>query len=86
VNSDAPPFFMYADFDIAAKGLNMVGLKRAGFTLAEVSALKIAYRLLYRSGLSLEAALTRIETEIPTQHTLHLVSFIRSSRRGICRE
>lgn len=86
VNSDVPPFFMYSDFNIAAKGLNLVGLKRAGFKLAEVSALKTAYKLLYRSNLKLEDALARIEAEVPTPHTLHLVEFVRKSDRGICRE
>ena len=36
VNSDLPPYFLYSDFNVAAKGLNMVGLKRAGFSLQEV--------------------------------------------------
>src|SRR6478672_4787828 len=48
VNSDVPPFFMYSDFNVAAKGLNLVGLKRAGFTLKEIHYLKAAYKLLYR--------------------------------------
>lgn len=86
VNSDVPPFFMYADFNVAAKGLNLVGLKRAGFTPDEIQALKAAYKILYRSGLRLEEALRRIEAEIPTEHARHLVRFIRSSERGICRE
>lgn len=85
VNSDVPPFFLYSDFNVAPKGLNIVGLKRAGFTQEQISALKTAYRLLYRSGLKLEEALRRIETEIPTEETRHLVAFIRSSERGICR-
>jgi UDP-N-acetylglucosamine acyltransferase len=63
-----------------------VGLKRAGFFEVEIATLKQAYRILFRSGLKLQAALARIETEIPTEHTLHLVRFIRSSKRGICRE
>ncbi len=86
VNSDVPPYFLYSDFNVAAKGLNIVGLKRAGFTMSQVGALKTAYKLLYRSNLKLEEALERIETEVPTEHTRHLVSFIRSSKRGICRE
>ena len=86
VNSDLPPFFLYTGFDVVAKGLNLVGLKRAGFTLAQVSAIKKAYRLLYRSGLPLEDALSRIETEIPGDEARHLVRFIRASKRGICRE
>jgi len=63
-----------------------VGLKRAGFTLAQVSRLKKAYQTLYRSGLKLEEALLKIETGIPDENTLHLVRFIRLSSRGICRE
>jgi UDP-N-acetylglucosamine acyltransferase len=86
VNQDVPPFFLYSDFNVAPKGLNLVGLKRAGFGREQIAALKRAYWLLYRSGLKLEEALNRIETEIPNEHTLHLVRFIRSSRRGICRE
>jgi UDP-N-acetylglucosamine acyltransferase len=86
VNSDAPPFFLYSDFNIAAKGLNIVGLQRAGFEHAEIERLKRAYRLLYRSGLKLADALDRIEKEIPSPATAHLVEFIRASKRGICRE
>jgi UDP-N-acetylglucosamine acyltransferase len=86
VNSDVPPFFLYSGFNVAAKGLNLVGLKRAGYKHADVTVLKKAYRLLYRSGLKLEQALERIETEIPTPETRHLVQFVRASERGICRE
>ena len=86
VNSDAPPFFLYSGFDIEAKGLNIVGLKRAGFSLEQVSRLKKAYQMLYRSGLRLEEALAKIESELADPNTLHLVEFIRRSERGICRE
>ncbi len=86
VNSDLPPFFTYCGLRARPVGLNLVGLKRAGFSEADISALKQAYQILYRSGLKLEEALRRLEEESPTEHTLHLVRFVRSSRRGICRE
>jgi len=86
VNSDVPPFFLYSGFNVEAKGLNLVGLRRAGFKASQVAALKKAYQLLYRSGLKLEDALARMETEIPTPETRHLAEFIRRSERGICRE
>jgi len=86
VNSDLPPFFLYTDFNVAVHGLNLVGLRRAGFGEADINALKTAYRLLYRSGLKLEDAVQRIETEVSTDHTRQLVAFIRTSKRGICRE
>jgi UDP-N-acetylglucosamine acyltransferase len=85
VNLDVPPFFLYSGFDVEPIGLNLVGLKRAGLLREDVNALKKAYAILYRSGLRLVPALERIEAEIPTEHTLHLVRFIRSSKRGICR-
>ncbi|HUO30179.1 MAG TPA: acyl-ACP--UDP-N-acetylglucosamine O-acyltransferase [Bryobacteraceae bacterium] len=86
VNSDVPPFFLYSGFNVTATGLNLVGLKRAGYQLSGITALKKAYRLLYRSGLKLEEALSRIETEVPTAEARHLVEFVRRSERGICRE
>ncbi|MBZ5578135.1 MAG: acyl-ACP--UDP-N-acetylglucosamine O-acyltransferase [Acidobacteriia bacterium] len=86
VNSDVPPFFLYTGFNVEAKGLNVVGLKRAGYKASDVAVLKKAYQTLYRSGLKLQDALGRIEAEIPTPETLHLVNFIRCSERGICRE
>src|SRR5579885_3487176 len=86
VNSDVPPFFLYSGFNVEAKGLNVVGLKRAGYKASDLAVLKTAYQILFRSGLKLEEALARIETEIPTPETLHLVHFIRRSERGICRE
>lgn len=85
VNQDAPPYFLYASFDIEPRGLNIVGLRRAGFAREEIAHLRQAYRLLYRSGLKLAEALARIEAEVPGPHARHLVDFIRSSKRGICR-
>ena len=86
VNLDVPPFFLYSGFDVEPMGLNIVGLKRSGFTVAQISILKKAYHILYRSSLNLEEALERIENEVPDDNTKHLVAFIRGSRRGICRE
>src|SRR5579872_2445668 len=46
VNSDVPPFFLYTGFNIEAKGLNLVGLRRAGYKAPAISALKKAYQIL----------------------------------------
>jgi UDP-N-acetylglucosamine acyltransferase len=86
VDRDAPPFFLYAGCRITPRGLNLVGLKRAGFSVDDMTLLKKAYVLLYRSRLKVEIALARIETELPSQHTQQLVNFVRSSQRGIARE
>ena len=86
VNRDVPPFFLYSGFDVEAKGLNLVGLKRAGYKVSELAALKRAYQILYRSKLKLADALVKIETEVATSAARHLVAFVRRSSRGICRE
>ena len=86
VNLDVPPFLIASDFKIAAKGLNLVGLRRAGFGPETIRSLKQAYRILYQSRLPLQDALERIEREIPVSEARHLVSFIRNSKRGICRD
>jgi UDP-N-acetylglucosamine acyltransferase len=85
VNLDAPPFFLYSGLYIEPNGVNRVGLERAGFSTERIATIKRAYRILYHSGLLLNDALARIEREIPNEDTLHLVRFIRASRRGICR-
>jgi UDP-N-acetylglucosamine acyltransferase len=86
VNSDVPPYMLCSDFNAAVKGLNVVGLKRAGFRHSDIAPLKKAYQILFRSRLKLDEALRRVEAECATEHTRHLVNFIRRSERGICRE
>ena len=85
VNMDLPPFFMYHGFEAAPAGLNVVGLRRAGFTADEIANVKLCYKLLYLSNLKLKDALNRIETEIPGEHARQLVLFVRGSERGIAR-
>jgi UDP-N-acetylglucosamine acyltransferase len=85
VNLDVPPYFMYCGYEMAPVGLNLVGLRRAGFSAEEISRLKKAYQLLYRSGLRLEEALSRIERDVAGEHARRLVEFCRASKRGICR-
>ena len=86
VNRDVPPYLLASEFNVAARGLNLVGLRRAGIGKDATRQLKEAYRILYRSQLPLEKALERIEKEIPTEEARHLVAFIRKSERGICRD
>jgi UDP-N-acetylglucosamine acyltransferase len=86
VSSDVPPFIVCAGYRGDATGLNLVGLKRAGYQASQIAAIKQAYLTLYRSGLSLQDALARIEAAGATPEALHMAEFIRRSERGICRE
>ncbi|HEY0320942.1 MAG TPA: acyl-ACP--UDP-N-acetylglucosamine O-acyltransferase [Pyrinomonadaceae bacterium] len=82
---DVLPFFTTDGNPPRVRGLNSVGLRRAGFTSEARHALKEAYQLLFRRGLSLEAALREMES-VDEENVQHLVNFIRGSRRGFTRE
>lgn len=86
VSSDVPPFIVCAGYRGDAMGLNLVGLRRAGYSADRIAAIKKAYRTLYRSGLPLEDALSRMEAPEAGPDALHMARFIRRSERGICRE
>ncbi len=85
VPKDVPPFVMAAGNRATLYGLNVVGLERRGFSKDDIATLKKAYRLLFRSSLSLEASLEAIEKQLQGEHIRELVAFVRASERGICR-
>ncbi len=82
-NKDMPPFFVFGGRPALAESVNVVGLRRAGFSREVRTELRRAYRLLYRSGLTIPAALARIEAECPSAEAAELVAFVRASKRGI---
>jgi len=81
---DVLPFFTTDGNPAYVRALNSVGLRRAGFSSESRQALKQAYKLLFRSKLSLEAALASID-QIADPNVAHLAAFIRSSKRGVVR-
>jgi UDP-N-acetylglucosamine acyltransferase len=86
VPKDVPPYILAAGEPLRYAGLNSVGLNRRGIRKDVQSALKKAYRYIYRSNLNLNEALDKIEQEIdPFDEIKHLVSFIKHSERGIIR-
>ncbi len=85
VNQDVTPYLMHAGPTMAVHGLNIVGLRRAGLTAAEIGKIRAAYRILFRSAIPLEQALARVEAEVGGPHASHMVKFIRASERGVCR-
>ena len=82
---DVLPFLTTDGNPACVRGLNSVGLRRAGFAPASRLALKRAYQLLFRRRLPLAAALEQLEG-IDDEHVRHLAEFIRNSRRGFSRE
>src|SRR6056297_1953846 len=86
IAQDVVPYVIVQGDRAKTVGLNLVGLKRRGFAKEELSALKKAYKLLFRSGMMKEEALKEIESwqDIPDP-VKKLVEFVRQSERGIAR-
>ena len=84
VVQDVPPFMLADGNPAETRTINKVGLERNGVSEDAQSALKQAYKILFRDGLTLTNGLARIEAELPRgPELLHLVEFIRSTERGI---
>ncbi|MBD3307757.1 acyl-ACP--UDP-N-acetylglucosamine O-acyltransferase [candidate division KSB3 bacterium] len=85
VSQDIPPYMMATGSRAKVYGLNSLGLKRREFSEESIAALQKAYRLLFRSKLSVKHALEKIRTDVPDcPEVAHLIAFIESSERGIC--
>jgi UDP-N-acetylglucosamine acyltransferase len=81
VVQDCLPFVITDGHPARARGLNVVGLRRAGVTAPELLTLKEAYRLLLRSGLGLEAALAAMGA-LRDPLVDEMIAFVRTSKRG----
>jgi UDP-N-acetylglucosamine acyltransferase len=91
LSQDVPPFILAAGTPIAPRGLNIEGLKRRGFGADEIAALRRAYKLIYKSGLTLDearAALAQEEAALdgnPAGRLRNMRAFLDNASRGIVR-
>ncbi len=83
INKDFPPFMSTGNDNIVT-AYNTIGLRRAGITVHARKEIKEAYRLLYHEALNQSQALSTLEKIVTSQEALHLIDFIRTSKRGIC--
>jgi UDP-N-acetylglucosamine acyltransferase len=86
VTRDVPPYLLVAGSPAEPKGVNSEGLKRRGFDAAQITNIKNAYRLFYRSGLKLAEATEQLRALVPQQPELApFVDFLAASERSIIR-
>jgi UDP-N-acetylglucosamine acyltransferase len=87
VSQDIPPYVTAAGSRARLYGLNMVGLRRFNFSEQTIRSLKKAYRIIFRSGLTLEKAIKAVEEDdiFQISEVKHLLDFIQHSKRGISR-
>jgi len=83
---DVPPYVLVAEAPAVPKGINLEGLKRRGFSADDLTAIKEAYRLLYRSGLKLAEATEQLERLAQSQKSIQLIlDFLPRVTRSLVR-
>jgi UDP-N-acetylglucosamine acyltransferase len=86
VPKDVPPFCTVTGNRAKLHGLNTIGLKRHQFSDEVLGELKKAYRILFRSGLLLQEAITRVQADVAEiAEVRELLDFLKDSDRGVCR-
>lgn len=91
LTQDVPPFVILNGNPAAAHGINIEGLKRRGFSKEQISAIRQAYKILYKSGYTLEEAKIELQAHasaLPDEDATHVHlfrNFLDTSTRGIVR-
>lgn len=86
VTQDIPPYILAGGSPINYKGLNIIGLKRRGFTEEQLKCIKQTYNYIYNSKYNISDALKAIKDSVKqTDEVKKIITFIESSERGIIR-
>jgi UDP-N-acetylglucosamine acyltransferase len=84
VVQDVPPFMLADGNPAETRTVNKIGMERNGVSEEAQSILRQAFKILFREGLTIPNALTRIEQDLAqVPEVQHLVNFVRTSERGI---
>jgi UDP-N-acetylglucosamine acyltransferase len=83
VSKDVPPYVIANGQRAVVVGLNIVGLKRNGFSAEQRGRIKAVYRLIFRSGQRLAEGLEEASQRHPSAETDQIIAFIRASERGV---
>lgn len=86
VTQDVPPFMTVDGLTSRIVGLNLIGLRRSGFSIEEIKQIKSAYRILYRSQIPWREVLKTLETTFTSGPALKVAQFLASTTRGILNE
>jgi UDP-N-acetylglucosamine acyltransferase len=87
IDRDVPPFVIVEGNPSRIRAFHQVGPQRSGFSPEDISLLKKAYRTVFRSGLTMNEALERLDSLPENEHIQHFQQFIQRSlspgRRGL---
>ncbi|MDR1485278.1 MAG: acyl-ACP--UDP-N-acetylglucosamine O-acyltransferase [Planctomycetaceae bacterium] len=86
VIQDVLPFVTVDGLTSRIVGLNLIGLRRNGYTTSEINILKEVYRLVYRSGMAWKDILQKLQDEYATGIASEITRFVLTTKRGIVHE
>ena len=84
MNKDVPPYMTVRGPSVI-RGINLVGLRRAGFKREVIREVKEVYKIMFLSGATVEEALDKIKSSFTSDAIEHFISFVKASKRGICK-
>jgi UDP-N-acetylglucosamine acyltransferase len=86
VTQDVPPYILAGSLPLGYKGLNIIGLKRRGFTEDQLKCIKQTYNYIYNSKYNISDAIKAVKESVKqTEEVKNIISFIENSERGIIR-
>ena len=86
ISKDVPPYVLASKLPLSFCGINIVGLRRRGFTIEQIDRIKEIYKVIYQSGLNVSAACKKVEEEFEESvEKRTILDFIARSKRGIIR-
>ncbi len=85
VVQDIAPFCLTTGSRSRLNGLNLIGLKRAGFSNTEINEIKKAYRVIFKSNLTFKEAFEKLKNS-PSKNVIDMIEFLKNSKRGFCRD
>lgn len=86
VGKDIPPYSLIGKRPVSFCGINLVGLKRRGYTTEQLERIRDIYRVIYQGGMNVGMACRKVEEELPESEEKRIIlDFIKDSKRGIVR-
>ena len=86
INKDIPPYALVGRDPVCYVGINLVGLRRRGFSTDQIHNIKDIYDTIYFQGMNISDGLAKVEQGFPPSEERDvIVNFIRNSKRGIIR-
>ena len=86
IGKDVPPFIIAGKRPLAFGGVNVIGLKRRGFSNEKIDEIRDIYKVIYNNGLNTTDACDKVEAMFDeTPEKRMIVDFIRTTKRGIIR-